>query len=446
MAAYGVGDIAINLFYTGLSLYLLRYYTDVLEIPPAIAGIAFMIPLVWDGVTDPLMGWIASRTRTRFGRYRPYLLFASPLMALSFVMMFAAPLVFPSAVLVSSVIAHIVFRTFYTMVAVPYGAMTAALTADSQERGYLTGIRMIAAVLGGVLTAALTIELASAFGGDNLIKGYAQVGALYAVIGTLILWVTFGASRERVALPDSGARFSLSDTYRFLARNRAFLILFFAVLFGSIGSAIGGKALLYYVQYYADSPGDVSRVVTLAFLAAGVSLPFWIFLSTRLSKRALWLTSATGTLILQAVLFVFAPTEIGSLTALVAINAFFLGAYGFVSFSMLPDTVEYGEWRSGVRDESIVFGLHQLALKIASGLGVGLLGLALGAIGYVANTQQSQETLEGIKVLSFLVPAGFTLISVSLIYFYPIDRVLHSRLLRAIEWRGTPGRIAREPV
>ena len=167
-AAYGIGDFGFNLFFTGLNLYLLFYYTDVLGIRPQIAGLIFMAPVIWDAVTDPVMGCIATRTRTKIGRYRPYILFGAPLMALSFVMMFAAPLWFPSAVILSSAFAHIVFRTFYTVVNVPYSALSAAISRDGRVRSKLAAARMVAGVVAGLLAAALTFRLAAWFGVGDL--------------------------------------------------------------------------------------------------------------------------------------------------------------------------------------------------------------------------------------------------------------------------------------
>ena len=140
MVGYGAGDFGFNLYFTGLNLYLLYYYTDVLGIDPAVAGIIFMIPVIWDGISDPLMGWIATRTRTRFGKFRPYVLFGAPFVGLSFVGMFAAPVWFPEHVVAASLITHIVFRTMYTFVSVPYSSLAAALTFDSDERGTMAAV------------------------------------------------------------------------------------------------------------------------------------------------------------------------------------------------------------------------------------------------------------------------------------------------------------------
>lgn len=199
IVGYGIGDFGFNLFYTGLNLYLLFYYTDVLGIDPATAGLIFMLPVIWDAVTDPIMGAIASRTRTRWGSYRPYILFGGPVMALSFVAMFAAPVIFSGAVVAASLVSHLVFRTCYTVVSIPYTSMTAAMTRDSAERSTIAGTRMVFAIGGGILTAFMTMSLATSLGDGDLEAGFVQVAILYALIGTALMLVVFRATGKVTA-------------------------------------------------------------------------------------------------------------------------------------------------------------------------------------------------------------------------------------------------------
>ena len=161
IVGYGSGDFGFNLYFAGLNLYLLYYYTDVLNIDPALAGLIIMLPVIWDGVSDPLMGWIVTRTRSRFGKFRPFILFGAPLMGFSFVGMFAAPIWFPDQVIIACLVTHTLFRSAYTVASVPNSSLAAALTHNSQERGTMAGFRMMAAMFGGIVTAATMLELAS---------------------------------------------------------------------------------------------------------------------------------------------------------------------------------------------------------------------------------------------------------------------------------------------
>ena len=403
-AAYGIGDFGFNLFFTGLNLYLLFYYTDMLGIRPGIAGLIFMVPVIWDAVTDPVMGWIATRTRTKMGRYRPYILFGAPLMALSFVMMFAAPLWFPSAVILSSALAHMVFRTLYTVANVPYSALSAAITRDGRVRSKLAAARMLAAVVAGLLAAALTFRLAAWFGDGDLKSGFVRVALGYAGLASAALLIVFFAIREPAVAPREHGSLSFADSWRFLRRNSAFWVLSAAIFASAAASSVGTKSMVYYVTYCLGEPEAVSSVLSALLLAATLSIPLWTWLSDIRSKRCVWLTAAAGLVCLQWLQFIIAPRSVELLLALQVATGLFSGAIPVMLWAMVPDTVEFGEWRSGVRDEALPFGLVQLALKSATGLAVGALGIALGAIGYEANTVQAPATLEGIRVLTFLAP------------------------------------------
>ena len=430
VVAYGFGDFGFNLFYTGLNLYLLFYYTDVLRIAPTTAGLIFMIPVIWDAVTDPVMGAIASRTRTRWGRYRPWILFGAPVMCVAFVGMFAAPLLFPGAVIAAALISHILFRTAYTVVSIPYSALSAAMTRDGGERAKLAGARMVAAVSGGVFTAFLTLQMARTLGDGNLAEGFVSVAVLYAAIAFAIMIVLFATTRETAPVEQLRSNLSFAESWRFLRRNNAFWLLFAAVFASALGGSIASKALVYYVTYVVGEPDAVGTVLTLSLIATGIAVPVWAWAAQRYSKRDLWIAGALAVALCHAALLLLGPRSLDLLLPIVVLAGLFNAAFITMFWAMLPDTVEYGQWRSGIRDEAMVFGLNQLALKAASGIGVGLLGILLGAIGYVAGEPQDKATLAGLLWLSFGVPLASALVSVFLIRLSPLTKKRHDTLVR----------------
>jgi GPH family glycoside/pentoside/hexuronide:cation symporter len=225
------------------------------------------------------------------------------------------------------------------------------------------------------------------------------------------------------------------QTLSFLRHNRAFWILCGASLVGIIGSAIGGKSIVYYVNYYAGHPDSVSDVMSIGILGAGIGIPLWTLAARLLSKRWVWVIGASGAALVNLVLFFFDVKAVATLSALAFCNGLIGGAVAVMFWSMLPDTVEYGQWRSGVRDDGIVFGLSQLIAKAGSGLGVGMIGLLLSAIGYTAGTDQSADTLQGIRASAFLIPAAASALSATVILFYPLDTQLHSRIVRGLARR-----------
>lgn len=436
MAGFGMGAVGFNLFYSGLNLYLLYYYTDVIGMKPAIAGLIFMLPVLWDAVTDPIMGGIASRTRTRFGSFRPYILLGAPIMSLCFVFMFAAPLLFPGAIVAASAVAHIMFRTAFTVVAIPHGSLLAVMTYDSKERSRLAGFRTLFGLTGGLLTAAITLELARYFGGDNLKTGFLYMAITFAVVSTLIMTFVFFVTFENPLPHGERRRPTLAQSWKFLRSNTPFWILFTGILAASVGNSIGTKTMVYYVSYNASAPGSVSLVLTLGLLAAGLAVPFWTFMFSFIKKRTVWLLGTGGFFINSLILYLLSPTDVSTLIGFRLVDGICLSAVIVAFWAMTPDTVEYGEWKSGDRDEGVLFGINEFALKAATGIGVGVLGFALGAIGYSAQGEQTQTALEGIKALAFLFPMFAYALSFTCLYFYPIDIKLHKRLLAAIAFRN----------
>lgn len=434
VVGYGFGDFGFNLYATGLNLYLLYYYTDVLGIDPAVAGFIFMIPVIWDGISDPLMGWIASRTRTREGKFRPYILVGAPFVGLSFVGMFAAPVWFPDQVVAASLVSHIVFRTLYTVASVPYSSLSAAITYDSQKRGTMAAVRIMSAMAGGVVTAATMPELASYFGGGNLREGFIMAALLYALIATVVMSVVFFTTDEK-PIASTQVQLTTAQTLAFVKSNTAFWVLCAASFVGIIGSTMGGKALVYYISYYAGHPEAVSTILPLGILGACFAIPLWTVVARSYSKRVVWIMGGGGAAIGNFLILGLEITDVATLSALSIFSGVCGGAIAVMFWSMLPDTVEFGELRSGVRDDGILFGLCQFISKAGSGLGIGIIGLLLSFMGYNANQVQSEEALQGIRMAAFLIPAVCSLGSIVIIILYPLDEVTHRRIVRALLWK-----------
>jgi len=438
--AIGAGDFGFNLYWQTAGLYLLFFYTDGLGIPAATAGLIYMVALIWDAILDPIVGIVADRTRSRFGRYRPYFIFGAPLLALAFVAVFIGP-AYPTAGAVAFAAGtHVLFRTLYAVVSIPYASLFARITRDSAQRGDLAGIRMVFAALGAVGVAALTLPVVQALGTVASPRhGWIILGAVYGGIATVIILFVAWAARGLDAVGDPpSARLPARDVLRSLLGNRALLLVLGAVLVSSFASTMFGKNLLYYFKYVVGKPELGSAALALSAVVAVVFIPVWTVVIRLVGKRNTWLIGAVPGL-LGLVLWHLAdghglPMLFGSL----ALQAFGGASYVVCFWAMLPDTVEYGEWKSGVRTESLTFGLTVLGQKIALGLGAGFLGLLLTHVGYTANVAQTPETLAGIKAMMFWWPFIGGLISLALIFFYPLDRKTHDRMVEEIAARAGP--------
>lgn len=437
IVGYGAGDFGFNLSFTFCSLFLLYFYTDVLELNASTAGLIIMVALVWEGISDPIIGLITNRTNTRWGRYRPYILFGSVPLGLSVVAMFL-PLDLPAGALVTyCFVTHIVYRTVFTFVSIPYIALSAQMTQDSDTRGQLAAARMLFAIACGLLLSALTLPVSKALGGGR--TGFFLISVIYSVIATAILLLTFASTKEVVdesAQEHPNVR-SMLVTMRV---NRPFILLFVATALGATGYTMSGKALIYYLKYWVGSEAMVTTGLVVTLGAAALAMIPWMLIARRMSKRVVWLAGVALNVLAYIVILTVTPRG-GPVLWLVLI-AVGIGNSAFILnvWSMLPDTVEYGEWKTGTRAEGASFGLMAFSQKVALGIGTGLVGILLDAIGYVANRPQSPETLQGITLLYGAGPLILFAASLIAIWAYPLDGKTHRRLVRAIEYRRTRAR------
>jgi glycoside/pentoside/hexuronide:cation symporter, GPH family len=428
---YGMGDFGSSLYLTTATLYLLYYYTDVLGLSPATAGWIFAIAMVWDALFDPLMAVVAGRTRSRWGRYRPYLLFGSVPAALSFALMFLPVGLKGSALLIFTCASHILFRSLFGVVTMPYLALQAVITQDSHERGVLAGYRLFLGAGCGLIAAAFTLALAEWLGGGQ--RGFFWVASLYGVVATASYLVTFFTIKETDQNPGEIAP-TVAGMAHMLAKNRAFWIAASAMLVGAFGSTILNKSIPYYFKYVLGRDDLIGPALGSGVLAIAVSVPFWTSVMHRGSKRFMWICG-TGVALLGSAALYYTPIEPGWKIAAIAMIGFGTGAGYLGIWAMMPDTVEYGEWRSGVRSEGAIFGIVSLVQKCAFALAAGFLGQMLSWIGYTANKAQSAETLRNLARLTVFVPAAFAILAAVIIGFYPIGPDFHARLRRALARR-----------
>lgn len=428
---YGVGDFGLNLFFTTAGLFLLFYYTDVLGLSPSTAGWVFAGALIWDAVFDPLMGYLANRTRSRWGRYRPYLLFGAIPLAAAWALMFLPTGLAGPALILFAAGTHILFRTFYAIVGMPYLALSAVLTQDSKERGVIAAVRMIAGASCGLLSALLTLTLVKAFGGGQV--GFFGMALVYGTLAAAVLMLVFASTREQIS-ETVEQKVSLGDMVRMLRGNYAFWVVSAAMLLSAVGSTFFQKTVPYFFKYQLHREDLIGPALGLLAGCVMLSIPLWTWLMKRTSKRIMWITGA-GISTLGFGLLWFAPAEPRAVLSVLPLLGVGAGA-GYLGFwSMMPDTVEYGEWRSGVRAEGAIFGLVSLLQKGGLGLAAAGLGELLTVIGYQPNLAQTPETLSAMRVVMIASPAVLSLAAAAAIAFYGIDHRQHGRMVRALDRR-----------
>ncbi len=436
--ALGAGDFGLNLYWQFASLYLLFYYTDVLGVPAALAGGIYMAALIVDAITDPLIGAWAEKTRTRAGRYRPFLIYGSLPVALLFVLNFLHPFDDATASLVFVACAHIGFRGLYGVLSIPYATLFARVTRSSSERGDMAGMRIFFATCSAVCVAAGTQPLVRWLGWvGNPSSGWLMAGLLYAVCATLLMWLAaWGAKGLDRADEEAAPRLPLQEAVSLVARNKALVIMLLAVVVSSFTGTMFGKNVLYYFKYVLQREDAIGMALGLGALLSAVAVPPWVLIMRRIDKKATWMAGSffvvVGFVMWRLVDGMGLPAHLVS----VAVQAFGGAGVAVSMWAMLPDTIEYGEWRNGRRIESFAFGLAVFFQKLALGLGAGAVGLALGWIGYRANEVQPPEVLESLKDLMFWLPLAGKLAAIAVMSRYPMGRGEHERIRRELEARA----------
>ena len=415
---------------------MLYFYTDVVGISPLLAGWIYALGIGWDAITDPYMGYIAERTRTKMGSYRPYILFGSIPLAFSFVLLFWVPPFEGNFLFIFLIMVNLFHRTCFTIVSVPYSSLTARITDDSEERTKLTTARMLGASFGTLTISALGFPIINWFGSGEESLGFIYLGVCSGLAAIFILAITVKTVRERNFNLEITQLPKFSEVSKSIVNNYAFLIVFASTLTLITTSIMFNKNLIYYTKYALDLHEYQGLILGVSSASAFLAIPVWAYSALKIGKRNSWLISMI-LLVFSFLFFYFYPIKnLLELLIVLAVLGIGNGATGVLFWSILPDTIEYGEWKTGVRTESSLYGFMTFAQKGGIAISALILGVLLTNIGFVPNTIQTEETLENLKTLMTFIPLSGVVLSFILVYFYPIDSKFHKKLIREINERG----------
>lgn len=429
LTLFAFGDFAFNLYWQSAMLFLLFYYTDALGLPVGAAATIFMAASVWDGLANFAAGLLADRREPKGGLGRLVAIGGVPL-GLGFVLAYLPPAV-PGWWGMAGVFAgHIAFRTAYAFINLPYLAMSARVSADSRDRAYVAGMRMLSGTLAAVVVALGTVPIgAMLLGTRAAADAYLGAALLFAAAGAAILaWV--GITYREADVPERREPVPVWTALKAIAGNRAFVTLNLAMVAMIVAVTILNKSVLYYFKYFlGDESGGQLALASMSVVSV-VSVPLWMLLQPRLGARALWFLAAAGAMAGLALFAAFDVHRAGVMQAyLMAMQAMIVGL-NFVFWAMLPNTIEYGEQRTGLRVEGAVFGMAALLQRVAIGIATAIIGLGFERAGYVANVGQSAATLTAMRLTIALVPLGFLALSCVLMAMNPLGRGEHARIVK----------------
>ena len=418
---YALGDTASNLYWKSFEFFLLIFYTDVFGISPAVAGTMFGVTRVIDAISDPVMGSIADRTRTRWGRFRPYLLWMAIPFGAAGVLTFTTPNLEGTAKVVYAYLTYNFLMLAYTAINIPYSALMGVMTSDTQQRTALSSWRFTGGFGGGLIVVSSTPWLVATLGAGDAERGWQLAMVVWGVLAAVLFFITFSTTRERVE-PPAEQKADLKQEVTDLVRNGPWMVMFALGIITLTALIVRGQTTAYYFKYYVKNEALMSVFVSTHMLAviAGVVLTAPL---TKVfgGKRNLYAAALATSGVLFALFFLVPPQATATIIGLNILVSFIGGPIAPLVWAMYADTADYGEWKNGRRNTGLVFAAATMAQKGGGALAGVVSGFLLTSFGYVANVAQSAGSILGIRVMMSLIPGGLLLVAAGVTMLYHLD-------------------------
>ena len=419
---YSLGDMAANFVFQFMIALQLDFYTHTFGLTPAQAGTLFGVVGLGVAFLNPIMGIIADQTTTRWGKFRPWLLWTAVPFGIIGFLTFTTPQISPASKLIYAWVTYTLLRVIYIVNNVPYASLTAVMTGDPDERTSISSYRQIAANAAGFIIAGLAIPMVTFFGRGNDARGYQITMGLLSLVSVIFFIITFFVTKERIQ-PDPQQKSSLTSGVSDLFRNRPWVVLFLVTLFYFTAILVRGNVMPPYFRYVVGAVKLYAwfNGFGLAALLLGVACS--TFVSIRVGKRELFIGSMFLTGIFSALLFILPPSATAVIIGTEVLRQFSFGLSGPILWAMMGDVADYGEWKTGRRASGTVTAAVVFALWAGLALGGAIAGWLLSAYGVVSDaTVQTAYARSGI-LLTASIYAGLCFFAAAVcLFFYPLSR------------------------
>jgi GPH family glycoside/pentoside/hexuronide:cation symporter len=425
--AYAAGDAASSLYWKTFEYFLLFFYTDVFGISAGSVATMLLLTRIGDAVVDPFMGIIADRTRTRWGRFRPYLLWFSLLLPAVAILTFTTPHISPSAKLIYAYVTYTLLMLAYTAVNIPYNALMGVLSSDSQERTSASSWRFSFAFIAAMFVQRYTTSFSKIFGNGNDALGWQRTMVLYGVLAVAMFWICFAGTRERIP-PSDKQSVSVFESITAVFSSRSWRFLFISVALILTAYGIRGAASAYYFKYSLHREDLIGSFL----VANGISAFAGIIVTPSLArtvgkKTALIACSLLGATVIAS-LWLLHPQNIGLVFAIQIISSLLIGPIAPLFFAMFADVADQSEWATNNRLTGLFFASALFAVKVGAAVGGSSLGLVLWLCGYVSNTEQSIRSLQAITASMSWIPATLLVLAGILLIRYDLTESALKRI------------------
>ena len=437
---YGVGDTASCLYFQTFSMFLMYFYTDTFGISAAAVGTMFLATRIWDTFNDPIMGMIADRTNSRWGKFRPWILWMIIPYAISGVLLFITPNISLIGKLVYAYITYTLVTMTYTAINIPYGALMGVMSSNPDQRTQLSSFRFLGAFSGNIIIQGSLIYLVTFFGQGNRQIGYPLAMGFFALVASGLWLYTFLSTRERIQ-PPKDQQTKIKQDLHDLIKNRPWLILCIMGVLTLIWVSLRNGAMMYYFNYYVGDEKKAAPflVVGTIFSLAGVSSTTFIARLVGGKKKAFIVLSLANAA-LTGIFFLAKPTDFWLMYSSHILGSFVGGPLMPLTWSMFADTADYAEWKFNRRATGLIFSAGTFSQKMGWTVGGAIAGWVLAAFHYQPNVAQTEEALVGIRLMMSILPAIGSLLVVGASFFYNLtERKLEVIEAELIERRKNAG-------
>ena len=456
---FSLGDGAANFIFQTMMLLQLSFYTDSFGISAAAAGWLFLIARLWGAIFDPIMGVVGDRTHTRWGKFRPWILWTAVPFGIIGFLAFTTPNFGQTGKIIYAYVTYMLLMSVYSANNVPYAALSGVITGDMAERNSLFSVRFIVVTLATIAIQGFALPMVNHFGAGNSAKGYQITMGIFSVLAIIFFFITFFTTKERVK-PDPKQDSNLKQDISDLLKNRPWLVMFLVFIMMFIFLGIRNSILLYFFKYYLDPAsmtnllegldkglfgllGKVGMIGANADIAGNTFSIINIFsqlvtiiglmvsrpLANKFGKRDVFRTGLILCVLLSAA-FIFVTPQSVVLTLL--LQLFFQFMWGVAAMSlpwaMMADVADFSDWKNNRRATGIVFAGIIIGLKVGLAIGGSLAGALLNSYGYVANVAQTPHALTGIRMITSIWPASFLAIGIILLFFYQINKSVETQM------------------
>lgn len=430
---YAVGDTASNLYFQIVMSFIPIFYTDVFGLPAAAMSLMFLITRLWDAINDPIMGMVADRTNSRWGKYRPYLLFVSLPFVIVSVLTFITPEFQETGKLVYAYVTYTLMMMFYTAVNVPYSALMGVMTASNVERTKLSSYRFVAAFAGQLTVQSTILYMVKYFGKGNDSAGWQWAVAVLGGLAFALFLVVFFSTKERV-YPPKEQQTNFKQDLRDLFSNKSWVIIGLATVFQLIFIVMRSSSVTYYVKYYMGEQNlnifgnqyhlSIEFLTTIFFTSGSIAGIIGAMLTNRfiknVDKRNIYGGFLVTSALLGALYYFFPPENLFLIFSTNIVLTFLFGIVSVLQWAMYTDTADFGEWKFKRRATGLIMAASLFALKLGLTLGGALIGWVLAAYNFQPNQVQTPEALNGIVLMISIFPAIFGIIGGLLMVWYPL--------------------------